>query len=70
MRITYDKDADAAYLYFREIGDGEVAQTIVLSDSINIDIDKEGKTLGIEILFVSERMPKDFLQNIAVENLS
>ena len=39
MRIEYDKEADAAYVYFREISEGEVARTISLNDCINVDID-------------------------------
>jgi len=27
MKITFDKEADAAYIYFKEISNGEVAKT-------------------------------------------
>ena len=57
MKITFDKDADAAYIYFKEISPGEVSKTISLNDSINIDIDVDGKTLGIEILDASKNLP-------------
>ncbi len=57
MKIEYDKDADAAYIYFKEIEEGEVAQTISLNESINIDLDNEGRTLGIEILDASKNLP-------------
>ena len=70
MRITHDKEADAAYIYLKDIGEGEVAETIVLSDSVNIDVDAKGNTLGIELLFVSKRFPQSIPKNIAVENLS
>ncbi len=56
MEITIDKEADAAYVYFKKISAGEVAQTISLNDSINIDLDAEGKTLGIEILDASRNL--------------
>lgn len=49
MKITLDKEADAAYVYFKEIVSGEVAKTISLDDSINIDLDSKGQILGIEI---------------------
>lgn len=58
MRINLDKDADAAYIYFKEISAGEVEKTITLNDSISIDLDKEGKTLGIEIIDASKNLPK------------
>ncbi len=57
MRTEFDKEADAAYIYFKEIADGEVSQTISLNNSINIDIDKDGKVLGIEILDASKHLP-------------
>jgi len=57
MKIDIDKEADAAYIYFKKIIPGEVKQTISLNDSINIDLDSEGKTLGIEILDASKNLP-------------
>jgi len=57
MKIEYDKDADAAYIYFKEIEEGEVTQTISLNESVNIDLDNEGRTLGIEILDASKNLP-------------
>jgi len=63
MRITFDKDADAAYIYFKEIGQGEVKTTISLNESVNVDLDEEGKTLGIEILDASKNLPTDALES-------
>jgi len=68
MMIEYDKEADAAYIYFKEIDEGEVVKTISLNDSINIDLDSEGKTLGIEILDASENLPSVALQGASVIN--
>ncbi|MFH0711939.1 MAG: DUF2283 domain-containing protein [archaeon] len=65
MRIEYDKESDSVYVYFKEIEAGEVVQTISLNDSVNIDVDKDGKTLGIEILDVKKILPTS-----AVESLS
>ena len=58
-----DKEADAAYIYFKEISPGEVTQTISLNDSINVDLDKDGKTIGIEILDASKNLPLAFLKS-------
>ena len=63
MKITFDKDADAAYIYFKEISPGEVAKTISLNDSVNIDLDAEDKTLGIEILNASKKLPASALNS-------
>lgn len=37
--------------------EGEIAETISLNDSVNVDLDKDGKVLGIEILGASENLP-------------
>ena len=63
MKITFDKEADAAYIYFKEISPGEVATTISLNDSVNIDLDVKGKTLGIEILDATKNLPSDALKS-------
>ena len=63
MRVEYDEEADAAYVYFKEIEEGEVTQTISLNDSVSIDLDKEGKTLGIEILDASKNLPADAIKS-------
>jgi len=63
MKITLDKEADAAYIYFKEISEGEVTNTISLNDSLNIDLNEEGKTIGIEILNASKNLPINFLRS-------
>jgi len=63
MKITFDKDADAVYIYFKEISPREIKNTISLNDSVNIDLDGEGKTLGIEILDASKNLPSDTLKS-------
>lgn len=65
MRTEFDKEADAAYVYFKEIGAGEVAETISLNESINVDRDKNGKVLGIEILDVSKNLPSSSVKSLA-----
>jgi len=68
MRIEFDKEADAAYIYFKEIGNGEVAETITLNDSVNVDLDKNGKVLGIEILDASEHLPSSSFKSLVATN--
>jgi len=63
MKITLDKEADAAYIYFKEISAGEVTNTISLNESVNIDFDKEGKTIGIEIIDASKNLPLNTLKS-------
>ena len=57
MKITYDKEADALYLYFQE---GVFSRTKEVSEGIVLDIGKKNKILGIEILDASKRIkPKN-----------
>ena len=49
-RITYDKQADAMYVYLRE---AKVARTKVLSEHILIDVDSKNIPIGVEILDAS-----------------
>jgi uncharacterized protein YuzE len=63
MKITFDKEADAVYIYFKEISEGEVKTTISLNDSVNVDLDNEGKTLGIEILDATKNLPQSALNS-------
>jgi uncharacterized protein YuzE len=51
MRIEYDQRADALYL---NISDNEIAETRPVSEYCNVDVDQEGKIVGIELLFASK----------------
>ena len=65
MRIEFDKEADVAYIYIQqEIGEGEVARTIEVNESIILDFDASGKLMGIEILNAKKNLTKDILNSI------
>ncbi len=64
MKIEIDEEIDAAYIYFKDISDGEVKTTISLNDSINVDLDSDGKTIGIEILDASKNLPSSALKSV------
>ncbi len=67
MRIEYDKDVDAGYIYLvDEIRAGEAVKTIELEPNIILDFNKEGKLLGIEILNASRVLKRDVLMNAKV----
>ena len=53
--MTYDKEADAAYFSVKK---GRVARTVELQNWLLADVDKKGILLGIEMLLVSDRIPK------------
>ena len=50
MILTYDKEADAAYIYLKKILPGEVKDTIELNKSIILDFNSQKRLIGIEIL--------------------
>jgi len=63
MKISYDKDADAAYVYIKdEIKEGEVSKTVPVTDEIIVDFDANKKLLGLEILKASSFLPKVSLE--------
>ena len=54
MRITFDKDADAVYIYFKDISQGEIKNTVSVNDYIKMDINNDKKILGMEILNINQ----------------
>lgn len=45
--ITYDPDANALYVRFSQ---GEIAETLELSESVYVDVDSDGVPVGFEVL--------------------
>jgi len=66
MEINYDKEADAVYIKFQK---GDFAKNKKLDDFTIIDLDKKGNILGIELLYVSKRIPIESLSEVNVKNL-
>jgi len=64
MKITYDKQADAMYIYFRK---GEVSKTAKVSGNVLIDLDMAGNALGMELLGVSKQMSKKEINRVQME---
>ena len=66
IKIRYDEEVDAAYIYLAEIGSGGVEKTypcnpLEVNGEINLDFDKDGRLIGIEILGASKKLPKEIL---------
>ncbi len=65
MEITYDKDVDVMYIELRK---GEFHKNRKLDSLTILDLDKDGKILGIELLDASKRiqgaLPKIHLKNL------
>jgi uncharacterized protein YuzE len=50
MNWKFDSEADAAYL---QMAEGSIARTVILSENVVLDVDKDGRALGLEVLGVS-----------------
>ncbi len=68
IRVTYDEEADAAYIHLQEDSDETlypaVAKSLSVSPSeamINVDIDQRGRMRGIEVLDASQLLPASLL---------
>ena len=66
MKIEYSREADALYVYFREV---DVAKSKEVEEGVVIDLDKDGHIVGIEILDASKRLTARELVNVNIENL-
>jgi uncharacterized protein YuzE len=67
VRITYDGESNAAYVYLVEVGAGEVAQSVVF-DGVDtgdfvFDFNRERRLVGIEILGASAVLPREVLDS-------
>lgn len=66
MEITYDQKADALNITFKK---GKVAKTLEIAPEINLDLDKKGKPLYLEIIGASEKIGRKRVSEILMRNL-
>jgi uncharacterized protein YuzE len=66
MKIEYDKEVDALYIRIQE---KHVARTREIEEGVNIDLDDEGKVIGLEIIGATERYSLEDIFNLSTENL-
>ena len=67
MKITFDKKADAMYTYLQT---KKIFKTKQVTDDTIVDMDKNGNVIGIELLFISKRMPIDKLTSLDVKRIT
>jgi uncharacterized protein YuzE len=67
MKITYDKEADAAYVYLRKFDKSSSNRKI--SEDIILDFGPKGEILGIEILNASNHLALNDLKGITLQML-
>ena len=62
MKVSYDKESDAAYIHLKDVASAEVVDT--QGDChIHIDIAKDGAVVGIEIMDASTILTQQVLES-------
>ena len=61
MKINYDKVADAIYFTLKK---GKIAKTVPVNEHLNIDVDANGSTIGIELLEASSEQGSELQKNL------
>lgn len=59
MKLVVHKDDDALYL---RLDDTPIIESEEVSDGIILDYNAEGKVVGIEVLYISQRSPNTWQQ--------
>lgn len=69
MRVTFDRTANVAYIYLATFEEpkGQVAKTESVAPAhvqgtVNLDFDKHGRLLGIEVLGATRLLPYESLE--------
>lgn len=66
MKIEYDSEIDALYIRMQE---KYVDRTVEIEEGLNLDLDKKGKLIGLEVLDATERYSLADVFNVSTENL-
>ncbi|WP_084218986.1 DUF2283 domain-containing protein [Syntrophorhabdus aromaticivorans] len=64
--VEYDREVDALYVRLQE---KYVHKTLEIEDGLNIDLDENGKLIGVEILDATQRYSLADVFNVSTENL-
>ncbi|MEU3372320.1 DUF2283 domain-containing protein [Streptomyces sp. NPDC006660] len=67
IRVTYDEQANAAYIYFADpqarpkVARMYPCDPTKVGGMINLDLDEDGRLVGIEVLAASAKLPQYLL---------
>jgi len=72
LLVSYDSEADAAYIRLQREISGDVDRTVMVDPSeidgmINLDLDLHGRVLGIEVLDASKKLPMEMLRQMGCD---
>ncbi|NJL49930.1 MAG: DUF2283 domain-containing protein [Leptolyngbyaceae cyanobacterium SM2_5_2] len=59
MKLVVHKEDDALYL---RLDDTQIVESEEVSDGIILDYNADGKVVGVEVLYVSQRSPNSWQQ--------
>ncbi len=70
IKISYDKNADAAYIFFED--EAGIKKTYpcdpkAVNGMINLDFNSSGRLVGIEVVDASKKLAKDILENADIK---
>ena len=66
MKLTIDREADALYL---KLDEAPPAKTNEISPGVILDYNSEGKVVGIEMLYLSLRVPDGNFSRMEMETV-
>jgi uncharacterized protein YuzE len=66
MKITYDPEANALYIQLRDV---QPVDSVDIETGVTADLDADGHVIGIEMLDARERLGRDPLSSISIEQL-
>jgi uncharacterized protein YuzE len=61
VQVEYDKKADAMYIWIRK-AKYDISEE--LAENVILDLDKNGRIIGIEVLGASKNLGKDLVMKI------
>ncbi|WP_406732202.1 DUF2283 domain-containing protein [Streptomyces sp. NBC_01794] len=67
VRVTYDRQANAAYVYFTDpeaavkVAHCYPCDPVAVDGMINLDFDDQGRLVGFEVLAASSKLPERLL---------
>lgn len=64
MKIQYDKQADALYIY---IGRGRIKKTLKAGKNMLVDFGDKDRVIGVEFYKISRSVPQEKLRSVSVE---
>ena len=67
MIITYDREVDALYIQLRDV---KPSHGVDFEEVVTIDVDAQGHIVGLELLDASERLGKDQLHSVTLQNFA